>query len=114
MAGALGVLLFCLELIGVAKSIFRWRHHSNPPYPPFRKGGNLPEFLLKYPFDKGGFRGIWKPANGRIFGKRYIARDSVSEVVRQKKSRGGERPMTPGRLPEPPLGVNPENPRPRR
>jgi hypothetical protein len=29
-----------------------------PPAPPFRKGGNYGELLLKSPFAKGGFRGI--------------------------------------------------------
>jgi len=28
------------------------------PLPPFNKGGNYKELLLKSPFDKGGFRGI--------------------------------------------------------
>ena len=49
-----GILMF----IAFAKSIFRWRHHSNPPYPPLRKGGNYKELLLKSPFEKGGSRGI--------------------------------------------------------
>ncbi len=31
--------------------------NQNPPYPPFVKGGNSKELLLKSPFDKGGFRG---------------------------------------------------------
>jgi hypothetical protein len=29
-----------------------------PPNPPFRKGGNYKELLLKSPFEKGGLRGI--------------------------------------------------------
>jgi hypothetical protein len=28
------------------------------PLPPFKKGGNCKELLLKSPFEKGGFRGI--------------------------------------------------------
>jgi hypothetical protein len=45
----------------IAKSFFRYgtcAGNLNPPYPPFFKGGNLAEFLLKSPFGKGGFRGI--------------------------------------------------------
>jgi hypothetical protein len=34
----------------------------NPPYPPFIKGGNDKELLLKSPFGKGGFGGILKIA----------------------------------------------------
>ena len=45
---------FCKRL----KSNFRWRHHSNPPYPPLSKGGNYEKLLVKSPFEKGGFRGI--------------------------------------------------------
>jgi hypothetical protein len=30
----------------------------NPPYPPFFKGGNLLDWLVKSPFEKGEIRGI--------------------------------------------------------
>jgi hypothetical protein len=50
-----------MAFIAIAKSFFRYSTCSknlNPPYPPFSKGGNLSEFLVKSPFEKGGFRGI--------------------------------------------------------
>jgi hypothetical protein len=31
----------------------------NPPYPPFFIGGDLSAWLVKSPFEKGGFRGIF-------------------------------------------------------
>jgi len=31
----------------------------NTPYPPFSKGGDLSAWLVKSPFEKGGFRGIF-------------------------------------------------------
>jgi hypothetical protein len=40
-----------------AKSFFRALISSNPPSPPFKKGGNCKELLLKSPFGKGGFNG---------------------------------------------------------
>jgi hypothetical protein len=48
-------------LIAIAKSFFLFltgAKIANPPYPPFFKGGNLMELLVKSPFEKGGFRGI--------------------------------------------------------
>ena len=44
--------------IAIAKSFFRSLIATNPPQPPFNKGGNYKELLLKSPFEKGGFRGI--------------------------------------------------------
>ncbi len=31
---------------------------TNPPKPPIKKGGNLADFFIKYPFSKEGFTGI--------------------------------------------------------
>ena len=40
----------------------------NPPCPPLKKEGGTPKkLLLKSPFEKGGFRGIQEPPNGRNF-----------------------------------------------
>ena len=41
-----------------AKSSFRSLTPTNPPYPPFNKGGNYKELQLKSPFEKEGFTGI--------------------------------------------------------
>jgi hypothetical protein len=50
--------LFEITHIAFAKSFFRSLISTNPPYPPFNKGGNYKELLLKSPFEKGGLRGI--------------------------------------------------------
>jgi hypothetical protein len=47
------------KVIGIAKSFFRYGKPYNPPCPPFNKGGNYKELLLKSPFDKEGFIPIW-------------------------------------------------------
>jgi hypothetical protein len=36
-----------------------------PPAPLEKRGGNYKELLLKSPFKKGGFRGIWEHPNER-------------------------------------------------
>jgi len=68
-----------------------------PPTPPFRKGGNLQEFQLRSPFDKGGFRGIWKPANGRNFWQTLMSKGIFILVAKSFF-----RPPSP--WPSPPVG----------
>ena len=40
------------------QKFFRYGKPYNPHLPPFKKGGDYKEMLLKSPLDKGGFRGI--------------------------------------------------------
>jgi hypothetical protein len=45
-------------LFSVCQKFFPLAESFKSPLPPFRKGGNCKELLLKSPFEKGGFRGI--------------------------------------------------------
>jgi len=55
LAGKLNMVV-TFGFIAIAKSFFRSGKPYNPPCPPLKKGGNCKELLLKYPFEKGGFR----------------------------------------------------------
>jgi hypothetical protein len=50
--------MLALLPIAFAKSFFRSLRSTNPPNPPLIMGWNYKELLAKYPFEKGGFRGI--------------------------------------------------------
>jgi hypothetical protein len=48
------------------------------PLPPFKKGWNYKKLLLKSPFGKGGFRGIYNLQLEGIYGKRYMPPEGFS------------------------------------
>jgi hypothetical protein len=55
----------------IAKGFFRSLKSINPPYPPFNKGGNYKELLIKSPFEKGDLGGFENLHGERIYGKGY-------------------------------------------
>jgi hypothetical protein len=55
---------------------------KNPPRPPFAKGGSK-ETRFKSPFEKGGFRGIYK---GFFTGKPEATENSFLNATQDKKT----------------------------
>jgi hypothetical protein len=58
-----------------ATNFFRYGKPYNPPAPLQKSGGNYKKLLLKSPFGKGGFRGIYSPQNRKNFVANAISDD---------------------------------------